>query len=131
MVHANIRNKILHHFQGKRRNQYQSDEASERLFQKLTPQMMVVLLEDASTRPFGQTIPGEPLADSRKYKSKKLLDDMENKTWRIMAAPHEGGLGDAKRPPDMNLHITLRVGDDSYHLRCKEEPTLHIIQITA
>jgi hypothetical protein len=34
------------------------------------------------------------------------------------------------RGADRNLHITLQVGNISYHLRCKEAPVLHIIQIT-
>jgi hypothetical protein len=47
----------------------------------------------------------------------------------LRATAHEGGTGNA-RGVDNNLHITLKVGSISYHLRCKEAPALHIIHIT-
>jgi hypothetical protein len=101
---------------GKHRGQYQSDTITERVWQKLSPVMILMLLENA--------------AQAARYQAKALLGLMENHTWRITAAPHEGGTGD-QRGVDTNLHITVRVAGQSYHLRCKELPALHIVQITA
>jgi hypothetical protein len=101
---------------GKHRGQYQSDTTTEQVWQKLTPEMVLMLLEEA--------------AYAARYQAKALLDLMENHVWLITAAPHEGGTGD-QRGVDTNLHITVRVAGLSYHLRCKELPSLHIVQITA
>ncbi|WNG26756.1 hypothetical protein F0U62_24100 [Cystobacter fuscus] len=129
MLHPTVRQHIIMNCQGKRRNQYQP-LGDERVFQKLTAPMMVDLLEDAASRPTGYSIPGETPESTRKYVAKELLDAMRNHDWTIRAGVHEGGVGDANRAPDPNPHITLQVHRKSYHLTCKEDPTLHIIQIT-
>jgi hypothetical protein len=47
-----------------------------------------------------------------------LLAAMEDYgPWRITAARHSGGTGDARRGADQNEHITLRVGNVGYHLQ--------------
>jgi hypothetical protein len=95
--------------------QYQEDDPNRRVWAKLNPELMIDLLDNC--------------AYSARFEAREVLDLMESHVWRIGATAHEGGTGDA-RGTDDNLHITLRVGHISYHLRCKEAPALHIIQIT-
>jgi hypothetical protein len=47
-----------------------------------------------------------------------LLEAMEDYgPWRVTASRHSGGTGDAQRGVDQNDHITVRVGNVSYHLQ--------------
>jgi hypothetical protein len=57
---------------GKHRGQYQSDTTTEQVWQKLTPEMVLMLLEEA--------------AYAARYQAKALLDLMENHVWLITAA---------------------------------------------
>lgn len=97
---------------------------AEMPWQKLTPERMVELLASASS-----LTRYEPEGPSTSYLAGELLRDMQRKRWRIRAGPHTGGKGD-ERGADDNLHITLTVGNTTYHLVCKETPNLHIIRIT-
>jgi hypothetical protein len=98
-----------------RKFQYQDKATDVRNFVKLTPADIVDLLDT-------------PAAAARST-ARNLLQLMQGRPWLPSATAHEGGIGD-QRGVDNNLHITLKVGNTSYHLRCKEHPTLHIIQIT-
>lgn len=61
----------------------------------------------------------------------ELRARMRRQGWTIAAAPHEGGKGGAGRGPDRNLHVTIRVGGRSYHLRLGGGPTrLHVSSIS-
>jgi|SRR5215217_72666 len=123
MLHSHIKSQIAEKCSDKWRGQYQSDTMTERVWQKLDPEVTVQLIDDA------RNIPRYDLG--RDVSASELLREMQAcGEWRISAAPHEGGHGDSGRHADKNLHITIRVDGTSYHLRCKEEPTLHIIQIT-
>jgi hypothetical protein len=97
--------------------QYQQDTELKRVWAKLKPQTIIDLLDNC--------------AYSAKHTARQVLERMETSSdkWLIRATAHQGGTGDA-RGADGNLHITLRAGGISYHLRCKETPVLHIIQIT-
>ncbi len=99
------------------RGQYQEDTKTSRGWVKLTPQTIIDLLDDC--------------AFSARYEARQVLDRMETSKgkWYIRATAHQGGMGDA-RGADANLHITLEAGGIAYHLRCKELPQLHVIQIT-
>ena len=47
-----------------------------------------------------------------------LLEAMEDYgPWRVTASRHSGGTGDDRRGVDFNDHITVRVGNRSYHLQ--------------
>ena len=97
--------------------QYQEDAELRRVWVKLTPQTIIDLLEDCA---FGA-----------RHAARQVLERMETSKvkWQIRATAHQGGTGDP-RGVDDNLHITLSAGGIMYHLRCKEKPALHIIQIT-
>ncbi len=96
--------------------QFQQKTMTERVWQKLTPSMVIGLLENAVV--------------TQRAEARRLLQLMQSNVWRLTAAPHEGGTGD-HRGADKNLHVTLSVGGRSYHLGCKEKPALHIVRITA
>jgi len=92
------------------------DKATDvRNFVKLTPADIIDLLNTAST--------------SARSQARLLLQLMQGRPWLPSATVHEGGTGDHPGV-DNNLHITLKVGYRSYHLQCKEQPRLHVIQIT-
>ncbi|MFC5473584.1 hypothetical protein [Paraherbaspirillum soli] len=99
----------------RRQYQYQSDATDVRNYVKLKPAEIIDLLDNA--------------AFTARAQARNLLQLMRVQLWLPSAAPHAGGTGDA-RGVDNNLHITLKVGNRSYHLRCKELPSLHVIQIT-
>jgi hypothetical protein len=91
--------------------QYPSSNTTSRVWAKLTPESIIDLLDNCA---FGA-----------KFEARQILVRMEQDTqnpWQIRATAQAGG-GD-------NLHITLKAGGISYHLRCKEAPHLHITQIT-
>jgi hypothetical protein len=98
--------------------QYQGSSTTARLWAKLTPEIMIDLLSNC--------------AYAANFQARQILQRMEtaNTPWLIRATAHQGGTGDNERGADENLHITLKAGGISYHLRCKESPRLHIIQIT-
>lgn len=98
-----------------RRHQYQDKATDVRNYVKLTPADIIDLLDTASA--------------AARAPARRLLQLMQGWPWLPSATAHEGGIGD-QRGVDNNLHITLKVGNKSYHLRCKEQPGLHIIQIT-
>ncbi len=124
MIHPSIRHIIVGKYQGKRSSQWQPTVTTSRVWQKLTPELLVDLLADTSARA-GFAAEGP----STQYLAGQLLRDMRRTDWVIRAGPHEGGKH-GSTSEDENLHITVKVGSTSYHLRCKEQPTLHIIQIT-
>jgi hypothetical protein len=97
--------------------QYQEDAQLLRVWAKLKPQTIIDLLEDCA---FGA-----------RHAARQVLERMETSkdAWSIRATAHKGGTGDV-RGVDGNLHITLNAGGITYHLRCKEQPQLHVIQIT-
>jgi hypothetical protein len=97
--------------------QYQEDTQLRRVWAKLTPQTIIDLLDDC--------------AANARHEARQVLERMETSKdkWHVRATAHKGGTGNA-RGVDDNLHITLRAGGIMYHLRCKEKPALHIIQIT-
>lgn len=124
MANAHIRQRIVSNYRGKRYSQYQPSSTTSRVWQKLTPERVVELLDDVSAvQPHGGEGP------STKLMAGQLLRDMHRTEWVIKAAPHQGGR-DGSTSKDDNLHITVKVGSTSYHLRCKEAPSLHIIEIT-
>jgi hypothetical protein len=96
-------------------HQYQEDAQLRRVWAKLKPATVIELLDEC--------------AHAAKPMASELLRLMETRLWQLRATAHEGGTGNA-RGVDNNLHITLKVGSISYHLRCKETPALHIVQIT-
>ncbi|MGB7193534.1 MAG: hypothetical protein WBD81_08755 [Collimonas pratensis] len=98
-----------------RKHQYQDKATDVRNYVKLTPADIVDLLDTASA--------------AARAPARRLLQLMQGRPWLPSATAHEGGTGD-QRGVDNNLHITLKVGNTSYHLRCKEQPGLHVIQIT-
>lgn len=124
MTHAHIRQRIVSQYRGKRYSQYQPNSTTARVWQKLTPERVVELLDEVSARP-----PHQPDGPSTSYLAGQLLRDMQRSGWTIAAAPHQGGKH-GSTSKDENLHITVRVGNTGYHLRCKEAPTLHIIELT-
>lgn len=98
--------------------QYQNDTILRRVWVKLTPQHIIDLLFNC--------------ASAARFDARMMLTQMETSgdKWRIRATAHEGGTGD-HRGVDASLHITLKAGKFTYHLRCKETPTtLHISKIT-
>ena len=98
-------------------NQYQQDDAMRRVWAKLKPQIIIDLLEKSS--------------GNARHAARQVLERMETHKdqWQIRATAHQGGKGD-ERGTDDSLHITLRAGGIMFHLRLKEQPALHIIQIT-
>ncbi|MDO1530420.1 hypothetical protein QMK61_16400 [Fulvimonas sp. R45] len=111
------REAILKHCAPDWRNQYQPVMLTRRGWAKLDPGVIVDLLDSASHAAY--------------HRARELLVQMRQQTWSARATVHAGGTGDAQRGADPNPHITLRVGKASYHLRCKERPQLHIVDITA
>lgn len=122
MIDSNLKNIILGNYERSWRSQYQPISTTERVWRKLTPSLVVDLLDAArNVRRYDV---------NRDYGGGDLLRRMKEGPWCITATAHEGGKGDQDRAADPNLHITVRVAGKSYHLRCKEHPQLHIIQIT-
>jgi hypothetical protein len=97
--------------------QFQSG-GDQKVWAKLTPQVIIDLLDNCA---FGA-----------KYQARQVLAHMEDErqNWQLRATAHVGGKEGSDRANDMNLHITINAGGISYHLRCKEQPQLHVIQIT-
>lgn len=108
---------ILNNCDGKWWNQYQPDEPLRRVWAKLKPDVVIELLDKSSGA--ARHAAREVLARMETYKDK----------WQIRATAHHGGTGDT-RGVDDSLHITLKAGGIKFHLRLKEKPSLHIIQIT-
>jgi hypothetical protein len=119
MISHVVKAEALRNFIGKRNNQFQSE------WVKLSADRLLDLLGEAISRP----APGLGTMSTHSI-AKRLVDEMRESSWVITASPHEGGKGDSERGVDWNLHITLKIKSKSYHLRCKAEPSLHIIQIT-
>ncbi len=136
MFNSAIRGNIIANHDDKPKNRYgrgswslqyqdRPDDALTRVWQKLTPEHVVDLLINASFRP-RHTGSGESLS----YLAGGLLRSMRDSSWIIVGAPHAGGKNNSNSD-DPNLHITVRVGsDNAWHLTCKEEPRLHLIDIS-
>ncbi|WP_155893411.1 hypothetical protein [Cystobacter fuscus] len=116
--------------------QYQDrpDSLLTRVWQKLTPEVVVELLIEAASRPRYN-----PDGPSTAYLAGQMLREMRHLAWVIEGAPHAGGQnGSTSR--DSNLHARVRVikvrcGStrnfaEARHLVLKEEPRLHIIDIS-
>jgi hypothetical protein len=95
--------------------QFQEDDTQRRVWAKLRPEQIIDQLDNC--------------AYTANFMAREVLGLMETRIWRLRATVHAGGTGDA-RGVDDSPHISLQVGTTSYHLRCKEMPSLHIIQIT-
>ena len=62
----------------------------------------------------------------------QLLEEMARRRWTISATLHEGGIGGGGRGADPSLHFTVRVGNRSYHLQCRENAhVFYIYNITS
>ena len=98
-------------------NQFQQNEPMRRVWAKLTPQVIIDLLD----KPSGEA----------RHAARQVLERMATykDKWQIRATAHQGGTGDV-RGVDESLHITLKAGGIMFHLRLKEKPALHIIKIT-
>ncbi len=98
--------------------QFQSGGTTQQVWAKLTPRTVIDLLDNC--------------AASAKFQARQVLERMEDEkqNWQLRATAHVGGKEGSDRANDMNLHITINAGGISYHLRCKEQPVLHVIQIT-
>ncbi|MDY7226642.1 hypothetical protein [Hyalangium rubrum] len=119
MINHVLKAEVLRNFIGKRNDQFQSE------WVKISGERLAELLIEAMSRP----TPGSSVMTTN-FIARRLIEDMRVKEWIITAGPHEGGKGDATRGVDWNLHITLWIKRKSYHLTCKEQPQLHIIQIS-
>ncbi|KRE89287.1 hypothetical protein ASG87_02785 [Frateuria sp. Soil773] len=97
--------------------QFQPQLVAERGWAKLSPDVVVGLLEGAS--------------HNAHHRARLLLGEMQSQSWRILATVHSGGKGDEARAADTVPRITLQVGNRKYHLRCKAAPQLHVVAITA
>ena len=98
-------------------SQYQPGSIDRRVWQKLGPGQIIELLAGA--------------AHPARHAARSLVSQMQAHPWRILATIHEGGYGDAQRVADPAPHITLQVNGRKVHLRCREAPSLHIVEITA
>lgn len=92
------------------RGEYQQKLASLRSWQKLGPEHVVGLLEDAA-------MPARPQA-------RALAGLLEQMAWRVMATVRSGDKGDE------TPCVMLEVAGRKYQLRCKETPELHVTEIT-
>ena len=81
------------------------------------PERIVALLADAAA-------PARPAA-------RALVQQMQAHPWRIVAAGHEGGDGDARGMAGGTPQIVLQVNGREVRLRCREAPSLHVVEITA
>lgn len=98
--------------------QYQPPGQKIQVWEKLTPEQVFDLLYDTT--------------GSVQSNANKLLRTMAEKKWRLNATLHEGGLGGGGRTPDKSLHITIQVGNASYHVKCFAKPHgLYPYEITA
>lgn len=116
-MNGQLREKVIRNCSDKWSRQYQPDGLGVRVWQKLGPEHVIKLLEDA--------------AAPARAEANALLRQLASAPWRISATVHSGGKGDATRAADPNAHITVSVGGRGYHLRCREQPGLHVIAITA
>jgi hypothetical protein len=119
MISHVLKAEVLRNFIGKRTDQSQAD------WVKISGERLVELLEDAIARPTQNSS-----VMTTNFIARRLLEDMQVKEWLVTGAPHKGGKGDADRGVDWNLHITLKIGRKSYHLGCKDQPRLHIVEIS-
>lgn len=125
MFNSAIRGTIIGNCNGKWRLQWQPTTTTERVWRKLSPEAVVDLLINASSRP-----QYSPDGVSTSYLAGQLLRSMLDESWAILATAHQGGKH-GSTSADENLHITVRIASNkAHHLTCKEEPTLHIIGIS-
>lgn len=115
-VYGSNREDVIANAHRKWQGQYQPGSVDLRVWQKLGPELIVDLLEGASFQ--------------ARHGARKLVNDMQLHPWRILSTVHEGGTGDAQRGVDNAPHVTLQVNNRTFHLRCKESPVLHIVDIT-
>lgn len=116
-MNSNAREAILKRAAPGWYGQFQPQLVAERGWAKLSPDVIVGLLEGS--------------AHAAYHQARLLLGEMQSQSWRILATVHSGGSGDEARGTDAMPHITLQVGNRKYHLRCKTAPQLHIVAITA
>ncbi|MFT4256671.1 MAG: hypothetical protein QM599_06925 [Pseudoxanthomonas sp.] len=116
-VYGSSREEVLANAHRNWQGQYQPGSVDRRVWQKLGPELIVDLLAGAGFH--------------ARHDARKLVAGMQQSPWRILATVHEGGTGDAQRGSDAAPHVTLQVGGRKYHLRCKESPSLHVVEITA
>lgn len=114
-MNSNQHEKITRNCSDKWNRKFQPGDTRVQAWQKLGPGHIVHLLENA--------------AFDARFDARELLQHLARLPWRIGATVHRGGHGDA-RGVDRTPHVTLSVTGRSYHLRCKELPALHVVQIT-
>lgn len=107
---------IIRNCSDKWSRQYQPGTTTVRTWQKLGPEHVIHLLENAAV--------------GARADANALLRQLARSPWRIGATVHAGGTGDG-RGVDPNPHVTVSVAGRSYHLGCKEQPGLHVISVTA
>ncbi|MFD0739826.1 hypothetical protein ACFQZQ_11085 [Lysobacter koreensis] len=115
-MHSNQREQAIRNCSHKWSRQYQPGDTRVRSWQKLGPEHVIHLLETATA--------------GARTDANALLRQLARSPWRIGATVHAGGNGDA-RGVDAQPHLTVAVAGRSYHLRCKEQPGLHVIGVTA
>ncbi len=115
-VYGSSREQVIANCSAQWQGQYQPGAIDLRVWQKLGPDLVVDLLAGA--------------AYGARHDARQLIGQMQQRPWRILATAHTGGKGDAARGADSVPHVTLQVGGVKYHLRCKETPRLHVVEIT-
>ena len=115
-IYGSSREDVVANAHRKWQGQYQPGSVDLRVWQKLGPELIVDLLAGA--------------ASGARHTARKLVADMQQHPWRILSTVHEGGHGDAQRGVDSAPHVTLQVNGRKFHLRCRESPALHIVEIT-
>jgi len=116
-VYGSNREKVIANCSAQWQGQYQPGLVNLRVWQKLDPELVVDLLANATF--------------NARHNARTLVAQMQERPWRILATVHSGGKGDEARGVDNNPHVTLMVNGTKYHLRCKESPRLHVVEITA
>lgn len=113
---ANRKQAMLNNCDSNWRNQYQQDKSVRRVLAKLTPDLIIELL-DKST-------------GAARHAARELLSRMETykDKWQIRATAAQGGTPETGSV-DETLQITVRAGGIMFHLYLKENPRLRIIQI--
>lgn len=84
--------------------------------QKLGPDHVIALLENA--------------AFETRSQARELSRQLAQQPWRVDGTVHSGSPEGASSAVD-DSYIALSVSGRRYHLRCKQLPVLHVVQITA
>ena len=115
-MNGQMKERIVRNCSRQGQDQPRTGDTGARVWQKLEPEHIIRLLECAA-------------ADARS-EAGALLRDLSRLPWRIGATIHGGGRGDAVRGADPRPHVTLTVAGRGYHLVCREQPVLHVVQVT-